>query len=265
MTQYRCITCKASVDDINYRFCSGLCQTTYIIVIEKNSIMKHSFIPSQLNKTLCAKCNRDIFAHTKNAQCESCPKKGKCEVIENVLMCEDCQEQHLSSRRNEIEYKLQDAKQVIEQSRQIDSAIRYNGDIFNAKTIAFADIKKAIDNDDSIPAEEKSITFQKVLVERYHTLKEKIFKIDNEKHEMVVEGLAIGKTLRDLGNALREEIREQIKQLDSSYVPVKPKLVTTKIKKEKKTPFDRIVESVAVAKGLSIEDAKKLVTQMGLK
>jgi hypothetical protein len=249
-----CLTCKAPLDDINYRFCGISCQFAYIEVKEKN--VKHTFTTSQLNPKECATCRRGIMDHLRTAKCESCDAIGECNVIDNILMCESCEREHLLATKEVIETKIADAQSVIAEAKKIDSTIRYNGDFFNAKTIAIAEIKETIWKDDSIPKEEKQFKFQSVIAARYENLKQVIFKLDEQKHDATVEQLAITKTLRDLGTELRDEIRAKIKEVDSTYVPVK---IKPKIKAAKKTPMDRMIEALALMKNISHDEAAILI------
>jgi hypothetical protein len=151
--------------------------------------------------------------------------------------------------------KQEPIRDIINESRAIDSSITYNGDVFNAKTIAHIDLKKAIWADSSLSEDEKQFKFQSELAARYQHLKAVVFELDNKKHDAVVEQLAIGQTLRDLGNSIRAEISAKLKELDNQYQPTIKKPIKPSVKVEKKSPMDRLIEAYAQLHGCSITEA----------
>jgi hypothetical protein len=249
--------------------------------------MKHQFKPQQTNpelidgvpvngarfygnKTRCEFCNRSLIDHTRLAICETCKKTSDCEVNSSgQLLCAICYEITLdalmisTAPKQSINAPIEpvtitSAEDIIADAKVIDAGIRSNGDFYNAKVIAIADIKRAIDNDESIPDEMKMLRLQEVLAERYNHLKQVVFNLDNSKHDAVIEQLAISQTLRDFGNALRTEIREKIRQADEQYQPEKPKVVKPKVTKPKasKNPIDMIVDAyMSMKPGITREQA----------
>lgn len=218
--------------------------------------MKHPFNPSENNKIICSTCDRPYIDHTDAADCESCGKMGPCELNgQKKLLCASCYNIALDTliigadTRNKpyepLPAKELTPQEIIEQSRQIDSSIRYNGDFYNAATIAIVELKKAIDNNSEIPAEEKNLVFQKELADRYYKLSQAVFELDSEKFKLVTEQLAIHNTLRDFGNDLRKEARERIRESDILYQPVAPKKIEKVVKREKKDPFETMVKAFA--------------------
>src|SRR5258706_15816884 len=107
--------------------------------------MNHSFKPSQSDDKICLVCKRPFLMHTTEASCESCDRE-RCnvELMDNIAMCNSCAILHQESM-----------KQVLVDSRAIDSSLTYNGDFFNASTIPTMELKRAIDTDDSLSADEK--------------------------------------------------------------------------------------------------------------
>ena len=233
--------------------------------------MKHQFKASQTDKSLCEVCERPYLDHTNAAKCDNCGKIGPCEVNSKFyLLCVTPEDSNCYNRAldhliittphpvvNAPEEVIQkSAQKIIEESERVDNSIRYNGDIYNAKTVAIIDLKKAIDSDDTIPAENKAIVFQDKLAERYYKLSTRIFELDSEKFELATEQLAIGNTLRGLGNEYRKEIRERIRAADKHYQPEKPKIIKETKKREKKDPFLLMVKAFANLHGISETEAE---------
>lgn len=224
--------------------------------------MKHSFIASKLDPTKCASCTRAFVEHTKYAHCEACKEQGDCEIdtASNMLLCWECKDRNV---RILIEKTTRDsdAQCVINDAMKIDKSMQFNGDFYNAKTVAIMEIKKAIDADDSVA--DKQFAFQAALAERYAHLKSVVFDLDNKKHEAITEQLAIGKTLRDFGNDLRAQFREQLRVNDANYVPVAPKVIKPKL--VKKSPMDTLIQTLATMKNISLAEAEALIVKGGIK
>jgi hypothetical protein len=227
--------------------------------------MNHSFVNSPLDKKKCAICKFDYMAHTKAAVCESCNNVGEVDVCYgNMLMCPPCQVKEKeawaeSQKPENINARLSDME-LIHTARDIDDGIRYSGDFFNAETVSIASIKVAYLSSEEYGAneEERLHAFQRHIAERIAKFKERIVELDNEKYEALSKQRAAIKSLRDLGNELRAEIREELKKSDANY-QVQTVVRVPKISKPKLSPFDRIVEALAMAKGISKSEAEQLV------
>jgi hypothetical protein len=179
-------------------------------------------------------------------------------------MCRACETAHLISLRDSL-----NSAQKIQDAARIDSAVqnvRNNGDFFNDKIIALtksiADIKVGIYADESVA--DKSLAFQRILAERYEHLKDVVFNLDIAKQDAVSEQLVITKTLRDLDKDFRSEIQSRIKELDSTYTPIR-KPVKVNIPKSKLSPFERIVQGLAQSSGMSLEQAREVLIKGGVK
>jgi len=232
--------------------------------------MNHKWTPNENNTRVCFICARDFLAHTPAARCEVCQKISKCDIYDDVLKCFDCRNDEVVKNHRKLELVMSGNREVAKKIDRIDSSIRYSGDIFNAKTVAIEELRRAFRADESIPEHEKNFAFQRALAERFTHLKEIISNLENTEHELMiqkqdlkVEQLAISKTLRDFGNNLRAEIREQIRQNDANYNPPY-KVVKPKVAKITKSPFDRMVEALAIANNCSLEAAKTLL-EKGMK
>lgn len=222
--------------------------------------MNHIFLASSSDKSICQVCTRSFLAHTKAATCESCGKMGECEWYKeaNELLCwvcKDSQIEQVIAKANESAEVNRPINAIIAEAAEIDRNIKYNGDFYNAKTVAIVDLKKAIEADSTIT--NKSHELQRVMMTRFAHLKSVVFELDKQKHDAVVEQLVIGKTLRELGNDLRTEYREALKNSDNAYQPVAP--VVAKPKLVKKTAHDRLIEALAEMRGCSKAEAAILI------
>lgn len=223
--------------------------------------MNHSFIKSS-EKDRCAICKQGYIAHSPAATCEACSKIGEVDLVYgNMLLCKNCQVKEKiawdASQKPEKVVERVDALNVaIEKAREIDNSIRYNGDFFNAATISLAELKRAIDNDNSI--ENKHEAFQNEVIERIEKFKTRIFELDEEKFKVVAEQQAHIGALREFGNSLRAEIRERLKLSDANYTPHNI-IKAPKISKPKASPMDRLIEAYALMHGISKDEAKEAI------
>lgn len=200
----------------------------------------------------CISCDGiGIILSPRGPECDTCNEKSVSLLVEQV---------NSSARSGMALYDAaltDNAKQVIEDSKKIDSSITYNGDVFNAKTIALIELKKAVFADDSIPANEKNHAYQNLVAERYVHLKEVVFKLEQQVFEATVESKVLAEDLRTFGNELRKEIRDKIQNADNQYQPpvkaaVKPRLP----KGDKISAKDTLIKSFAELRGITITEAK---------
>ncbi len=220
--------------------------------------MNHSFLASQLDRAICNTCKRDYLSHTVLAVCEACGAKENCDIFGSpsnpkaMLLCISCTRKE-ESANDVILVKTQVS--IIEKSREIDQSIRYNGDFFNAETIAISQLKKELDDNNDLSVDAKAHKLHELVMERIEGFKKRIVEIDNEKHELVAKQQAGIKSLRELGNAVREEIRERLKQSDANYTAAKV-IITPKLTKPRLDPFERLVEAYSLVHDVSKDDAR---------
>ncbi len=214
-----CKLCNAPQDDKFYIFCGIKCQWIYHETKEKPK-MNHLFSKGQDN--LCTHCGRGYIDHTSAARCESCLKCNKCEVIDGLLLCEDCAIA-VKSRHFDL----------IAQSRVIDSTIRRSQDFHNAKTVAIMELKSAIIADSSIVNKDDALKAE--LLTRYEHLSVVLFTDRAALHDKEVEYSVIGHELDQLAHLLRTEERERIKIADANYVPPTKKPVKPRVPKSNTT------------------------------
>jgi len=229
--------------------------------LEKN--MDHPFSPNPQSLLQCKICNRAYKAHTENVECESCDFVGKCNVFNNMLLCDNCVAKSQEALKNEVkvtENLVESSKDLIDRANKIQDNLKYSGDFFNAETIAFIDIKKAFLSNSEIAESEREFAFHKHLVETIESNQRKIFDNNTENLTLTVQNSAAINILRDYGNSVREEFRERIKQSDAMYSPLNVKPVVPKLKKVTPTnAIERMVEQLALTMNISKEMARGMI------
>lgn len=205
--------------------------------------MNHPFEPSGSDPLLCAKCKHKLIDHTDRATCDNCGASGTMNLTSNDdLLCPDCDFKDLKPRTTE-ELNSR-ALEVRRRFTEIDNGIKISTDIFNAKTIAIHELKKAIDADPTIPNEQKYFTLAKHIEERFNNLTDIIFSQRQVILEAENEQRAIQTYYNDLGKKLRAEEREQIRLKDVTYKPLEPKVTKTpKAPTTKKVDVNAIKEA----------------------
>ena len=244
--------------------------------------MKHSFTPSLSNMLSCAICKKDSIAHTDNATCDCCPNIGPVELrYGTMLMCDSCwtKEQAAQLANNTQEKQVERVNTLnaaIEASRAQDASIQVRTDIFNAATVAIADLKLAIDNDPSIT--NKPYHLASELTTRFEHFKAVIFAKNQEIIEAANQQKAIQVYLNNLANSLRVEEREALKLKDINYTPnspakaKSPKPPSIKVKSSGKLNKDDLrkfaaelnipeysLQMLCVAKGITPEAAANIM------
>src|SRR5688572_3330163 len=139
--------------------------------------MEHKFQSSLTDATACQVCHKDILTHTNMAVCECCPNIGPVEIFGDMAMCAECIAKEMKIAADYQAPELQEsrlAEYKIRQSQIIDAAITVRTDIFNSETVAIAELKQAIDSDDTI--KNKHYRLAEVLTERYNHYKTVIFE-----------------------------------------------------------------------------------------
>jgi len=160
---------------------------------------------------------------SKIGDCETCDKTEleiKC-WFSNMYQCEECHAKDVAHNSPEAqqargeEYKAE--QKVLIESRTIDSAIVVKTDLFNAATVAIMDLKKAIDNDETIT--NKPYALASELKDRFEHFKTVVFDLNNQLVEAGNQQKAIQVYLNNLANQLRAEEREKLKIADINYKP----------------------------------------------
>ncbi len=203
--------------------------------------MNHPFNPQPTEPGLCADCKRPMIDHTDRATCEVCGTSGEMILTSSrILMCMECDYKDIRVR---TPAELQNRSvEVRRRWHEVDAAIKISTDIFNAKTIAIHEVKKAIDEDPSVPTDQKHFTLAKLLETRYDKLLQVIFEANQTKVEAENEQRAIQTFYNDLGKKLRADEREKIRLKDATYKPIEKVVVdkTPKAPKIKKVDLNEV-------------------------
>src|SRR5262245_35870952 len=148
---------------------------------------------------------------TKLGECELCQKTVMLTLRHNnIWMCDLCWDD---------QRRLMNS--TIEQAKHADQSIQLKQDLFNAKTIATMELKAAIDNDPTIPANEKDYRFTEVLQRRISHFTDVILTKRAELIEMENEKRAMFSVLQQSAVRLSKEERNRLHIKDRTY-PVKP-------------------------------------------
>ncbi len=214
------------------------------------------------------------MTHTSKGDCECCTATNVQLTLSrrgNMMQCKTCRETDEMTRTN-------DAKNVIELSRKVDSTIQVKKDIFEKMAISFVELQAAINNNGEIPADRKDYALLEEMNARYETLKQAIFDAKSTLVTLQNEQNALLHNAQSVVAKLREADRAKFKQFDINYQPApvkKPKTVkaarpTYKMSEVKaaadkyKVPAPQ-VQSIILSKNLNPEEAAKYMANlMGL-
>lgn len=214
--------------------------------------MNHAFSPSKLNVIICAACGRNMLAHTNSAECEACGKVGKADIVNEILMCDECVSRELAVEPHGLpsntaqgftSIPIPQSEQIYTTARSIASDLPANGsEYYNSKILAIVELEKRINADDSIPADQKVFFFAGQIQARqnhlYKTLvsvKELITEIDSERH-------ANFRAINALASRLRKEEREKLNIKYAEYVP--PAKIS-KVRQPRMSAQDNVIEGMA--------------------
>jgi len=215
----------------------------------------HNFRYSFENPDKCAICSLAFDVHDT---CEFCGyvSQSKTSPKDDIfyqdingtksVICYPCIEKNTAATvaANELKQEMDSyTNKVGLEYVPIDYSITFRQDLYNTKVASIEEMRKQC-SDESV--------FIAALTKRYDQLKDIV-------HTSNVEQLAIAQRLRDIGALHREEIRNALRDSDAKYRPEPPKKINVKIKKEKISPLERIVQTIAMAKNIPIEKARKLV------
>lgn len=122
------------------------------------------------------------------------------------------------------------AELFLSKAAQLDARIKISTDIFNAETVSIAEIKKVIDEDESIT--NKHFRLAQAIETRYKAFSKVVHDKTEEIIELETKQRALQTYFNTLGKELREHEREQLRLKDLQYKPKEPVKVL-KPKKEK--------------------------------
>lgn len=215
----KCWSCSVETENI---FCSGLCSRLYLDYFwYPSKTMNHSFVPGLIDRSKCAKCKRVFTDHTALAICDSCSNKGMCSYYESddLLLCDaNCAPKHETSLRESLNDSNKVKETVLDLAKRNDIAIRYNGDAFNAKTVANQEVKASIDAEQLTEAE-KHYKYQQFLADRIVHFRKVMFDCDSTKYDAQLEVNAALHDLRSFATALSKDIQAKLHESDKTYTP----------------------------------------------
>ena len=124
------------------------------------------------------------------------------------------------------------AELFLSKAASLDARIKINSDIFNAETIAIAEIKKVIDEDETIT--NKHFRLAQAIEIRYKAFAKVVHDKTEEIIELETKQRALQTYFNSLGTQLRESERAALRLKDLQYKPKEPAKIL-KPKKEKLT------------------------------
>jgi len=223
-------------------------------------------------------------------------KVGECEVCDlkevvirchygNMWFCDTCwsieeraQAENMTEARQQERVdsaSLRSASKVndaIRQARTIDSSINVRTDLFNAATTSIVELKKTIDDDNSIV--NKPYTLAQELMTRFTHFKNVVFELNQKIVDAGNQQKAIQIYLNQLANSLRADEREKLKISDINYKPSAPKSITVKAIKTTSKKLDKVelrkyaaelnvseftLQMIVVQKGITVEAAATML------
>lgn len=180
--------------------------------------------------------------------CECCIEFTNVElfpVTGGMLACKRCKE---------LSDAITTATKTVEVARKIDSAIELKQDIFNAETVSFAEIRAAIQNNPSIPDDQKEYAYVAECARRIDAISEVIFADEqaliakrNQRYAWIVE-------TQQAVARLRTEEQAKFKQYDVNFKPPTPKSIKT-TEPTKRAPNVKTAELMAIAEKYGVPAA----------
>lgn len=186
----------------------------------------------------------------KLVECDGCGNSSECTPWGRLWYCPTCVEKHTTS--NTV---LIDSTKILKESRAIDDSIRWSGDFFNAETVSIAELKQAIEADESIPQSEKVIKLHLAVTERLELYKNRILEVDKEKHELIAKQQANFVWMREYASEIRGDIRQRIQQANTAYIESTPIKIPKEIK-SRISPMEKIVQQYSLLHNCSLDDAR---------
>ncbi len=202
-------------------------------------------------------------------ECDYCESTEGIRQIGEDKVCPVCE----SKGVNRVNNPPISINEVLTKSREIDSRVTVRTDLFNAATVSIIDLKKSIDDDETIT--NKPYTLAVELQTRFNHHKQVIFELNEKVVEESNKQKAIQIYLNQLANQLRADEREKLKISDINYSPRPIKLpVNAKTIRLTKQRIDKVelrkraaelgvpeftLQMIIVQKGITVEQAFQLM------
>lgn len=166
----------------------------------------------------------------KATACQLCNEAEAVTFRYGMRLCKDCWE--VKDRMDEQQRSLTAPhipnNPLLAHAAAIDASVTVKTDIFNAETVAIAELKKAIEEDDTILPEQKLFQLATVVQNRIQNYKQIVFDLQQTIVDESNRQRANMQYLNQLAQTLRAEEREKLKAMDLSYKPIAPKLPSNK-------------------------------------
>lgn len=244
--------------------------------------MNHSFHPSVLDTSKCAKCKRIEKDHSNEAECEACGTVGPCDAFGELLLCASCLKKEYDIAINQQKIRAQQiehgAANVIEFPARVETnqateliqklaetasfkKLETSKDYFNAETEPIVELEKKIMSDESIGTiQQRQYKLAEEVKARFVNFQKVLFDITELQLAVTSYMRKDQHYLNELATKLRTEEREKLHLQDINYnptAPVKPKKVSNVPKTN--DPMERLAEQYAKNLRIPIEQARIMV------
>lgn len=152
----------------------------------------------------------------KLSECECCSKMAVLVMRNKMAMCPDCIGQ-------EDKAMVVKADAIIAQAHVVDASIQVKMDVFNATTVASADIRASIENNPAIAADQKDYAMAQEMLARFKHMQQVVFETRQALIDRETEMRAYQTLTQTYAGKLRTELKDQFKSFDVSYQPVQVK------------------------------------------
>jgi hypothetical protein len=191
----------------------------------------------------------------------------------NMWLCVPCRDVEIK-----VMEQTKEVGSIIDSSRKIDESIELKTDIFLAKSIPAKELYASIQQDDSIPEDQKDYQFTKVCYDRFQHFQKVVFDTRKSLSDAENELRMWQVNVQTSAGKLRTELREHFKNLDISYEPRKlktPKPAVQKTSPAKKFSKAEVNEAakkynvpaanlqmVATARNMTADEAGKFLSNL---
>lgn len=210
-----------------------------------------------------------------------CDKEGVVYIHCTIPFCKDClakelqAEQELKATEKERVARVEEIhiqREVERLQEELDTTIEIKTDLFNAEIPSISEMKKKIDEDESIT--NKQFALAKMVRTEFDHLKKIIFDLREHETKAANRQRALVSYLNDLATKLSAQEREELKLRDVNYKPEppkapKPKKITPPKQKTDKEALRKAAEELGVpeatltiliyAKNISLDEAIALL------
>lgn len=179
-------------------------------------------------------------------ECDYCERTDSIKKVGDSLVCPD----HINENKK-VEQPPININEVLRKAQTVDTSVSTRADLFNAETVAIADLFKAIDEDASIV--NKPFAKATALQERINHQKQVIFELNQRIVDEHSRQRAVQQSLNQLANNLRSEEREKLKLQDINYkprdvrIPVTPKAIKHANKRINKDELRAAAKELGIA------------------